>query len=194
MPCCSANNSVLSQVSNGAVPLTAIGSNPMRAAPTASVFTGFRPAIRRPGGTGLTARIKGPRRDEVGYDSRNPIPAIARRLGVVLRRRALRWLPYAAVHDAPPPVRREAGLIHSRTLSINRDGRGAEHVLDGKSDAGRGMLLHLADGDKEIAVRVGVVKVKAVEDVTASRDGEPRVLLGAAQHRSEERRGGKEWG
>src|SRR5208282_3264467 len=59
-PNCSASRNVLSQVSKGGVPRSAIGSNPMSAMPTASVLTQFVPAISRPGLTCCRSVAQGP--------------------------------------------------------------------------------------------------------------------------------------
>src|ERR1019366_5159760 len=59
-PSSSARRSVLSQVSNGAVPRSAMGSNPIIAMATASVVTQFVPAISTPGLHGRPSRFHGP--------------------------------------------------------------------------------------------------------------------------------------
>src|ERR1035437_8868233 len=59
-PASSARRSVLSLFSNGGVPRSAIGSNPITAMQTASVFTGLSPATMTPGLTGVTPSTHGP--------------------------------------------------------------------------------------------------------------------------------------
>jgi len=59
-PSCSASRNVLSEVSNGGVPRSAMGSNPISAMPTASVATQFVPAISRRGWTWRRPVAQGP--------------------------------------------------------------------------------------------------------------------------------------
>src|ERR1700730_2949037 len=83
---------------------------------------------------------------------------------------------FAHVKYVQPVFR--TGLIVS-ALPIERVGRDAKTVLHGERHASRLMIFQFGDGDKDIAVGIGVVQIVSWVDTSAPRHLYPEIVLHA---------------